>query len=100
MSDKRARTPEQRASRKADLLLASEVMREHAVGSFDDIGGRADVWGMRALWLKAWVSSPAVLAAAGGGAAFFAGLGKRGRGKWLGLMRWGWLAWRVLRRPR
>lgn len=92
--------PSARAERKANLLLASEVLRGQATLAVDDLGGRADRWAVR---LRAWrqvLANPAVLAAVGGGAAFFAASGPQQRGRfWRGL-RWAWLAWRVLRRPR
>lgn len=90
--------PVARAERKANLLLASEVMRGQAALAVDDLGSRADRWAVR---VRAWrhlLSNPVVLATAGGGAAFFAASGPRGRSRfWRGL-RWAWLAWRVLRR--
>ncbi|MDR7335759.1 hypothetical protein [Roseateles asaccharophilus] len=89
--------PRQRAQRKANLLLASELMRGQANLAFDDIGGRADGWVHRLQWIRGVFSQPAVLAAASGGAAFFATAGKQRRGKLLSMLRWGWLAWRLLR---
>ncbi len=87
--------PALRAQRKANLLLASEVVRGQAALSVDDLGERADGWVRRILSWRDLLTSPAVLAAAGGGAAFFAASGKQGRGKlWRGL-RWAWLAWRI-----
>ena len=90
--------PAARAERKANLLLASEVMRGQATLAVDDLGQRADGLVVR---VKAWqrlLSNPAVLAAAGGGAAFFAVGGGPLRSRlWRGL-RWAWLAWRVMRR--
>jgi hypothetical protein len=92
--------PALRAQRKANLLLASELMRGQASLAFDDIGGRADGWVHRLLWIKGVFSQPAVLAAASGGAAFFATAGRQRRNKLLAMLRWGWVAWRLLRRPR
>jgi hypothetical protein len=92
--------PAARAERKANLLLASEVMRGQAVLAVQDLGSRADRWAVR---IRAWrqvLSNPAVLAAVGGGAAFYAASGPQRRSRfWRGL-RWAWLAWRVLRRQR
>lgn len=92
--------PAQRAERKANLLLASELLRGQAALSVDDLGQRADGWALRLMAWRNLLSNPLVLAAASGGAAFFAGAGSRRRGKLLGLLRWGWLAWRVWRRQR
>ena len=67
--------PVARAERKANLLLASEVLRGQAALAVDDLGGRADRWAVR---INAWrnlLSNPLVLATAGGGAAFFAASG-------------------------
>jgi hypothetical protein len=90
--------PRLRAERKADLLLASELLRGQAQLAVDDLGQRADGWVRRALTLRDWLSNPIVLAAAGSGAAFFATAGQRRRGQvWRGL-RWVWLAWQVWRR--
>ncbi|HEY0955344.1 MAG TPA: hypothetical protein VGE36_11345 [Roseateles sp.] len=90
--------PAARAQRKANLLLASELMRGQAVAAFDSVGERADGWANRLLWIKGLFSQPAVLAVASGGAAFFAAAGRQRRGKLLAALRWGWLAWRLLRR--
>jgi len=85
----------QRAERKADLLLASALLRDQAALAVDDLGGRADGWTRRLLAWRALLSHPAVLAAAGGGAAFFAAGGPAWRGRlWRGL-RWAWRLWRV-----
>jgi hypothetical protein len=92
--------PAERAERKANLLLASELLRGQAVLSVDAIGQRADGWALRVMAWRRLLSNPAVLAVATGGAAFFAGAGRERRGKLLSLLRWGWLAWRVWRRER
>ncbi len=87
--------PALRARRKADLLLASELLRGQSALAVDDLGQRADGWVRRVLAWRDLLSSPVVLAAVGGGAAFFASARPQGRGKlWRGL-RWAWLAWRV-----
>ncbi|HEV6964407.1 MULTISPECIES: hypothetical protein [Roseateles] len=92
--------PGQRAERKANLLLASAVLRGQAVLAVDDLGDRADGLARRVLTLREWLSHPAVLAALGGGAAFFAGAGPRRRGLlWRGL-RWAWFAWQTWGRRR
>jgi hypothetical protein len=90
--------PRLRAERKADLLLASGLLRGQAQLAVDDLGQRADGWVRRVLTLRDWLSNPIVLAAAGSGAAFLATAGQRRRGQvWRGL-RWAWLAWQVWRR--
>ena len=92
--------PALRARRKADLLLASGLLRGQAQLAVDDIGQRADGWVVRVLAWRDLLANPVVLTAAGGGAAFFAASGKQRRGKlWRG-MRWAWLAWRVWGRGR
>lgn len=92
--------PRQRAERKADLLLASELLRGQAQLAVDDLGQRADGWVRRVLTVRDWLSSPVVLAAVGSGAAFFATAGQKRRGRfWRGL-RWAWLAWQVWQRRR
>jgi len=90
--------PLQRAERKANLLLASELRRGQAQRDVDDLGQRADGVVGRALKVRDWLSDPVVLAAASSGAAFFAAAGQKRRGQfWRGL-RWAWLVWRVVRR--
>ncbi|HEY8876303.1 MAG TPA: hypothetical protein VIN03_01995 [Roseateles sp.] len=90
--------PALRAQRKADLLLASGLLRGQAALAVDDLGGRADGWVSRILAWRNLLSNPIVVAAAGLGATLFAGAGQERRGKlWRGL-RWAWLAWRVLSR--
>ena len=90
--------PQLRAERKANLLLASELLRGQAQRDVDDLGQRADGLVNRVLTVRDWLSDPVVLAAAGSGAAFFAAAGRKKRGQvWRGL-RWAWLVWRVLRR--
>ncbi|WP_457417700.1 hypothetical protein [Roseateles sp. P5_E7] len=87
-----------RAERKANLLLASELLRGQAQRDVDDLGQRADGLVNRVLTVRDWLSDPVVLAAAGSGAAFFAAAGQKKRGQlWRGL-RWAWLVWRVLRK--
>ncbi len=87
--------PALRAQRKANLLLASQLMRNQAQVAFDDVGGRADGLVRRVLVVKEWFSHPVVMAAAGTGAAFFAGAGRQRRGKLWRAMRWGLMAWRL-----
>lgn len=89
--------PRLRAERKANLLLASELLRGQAQIAVDDLGERADGLVNRVLTVREWLSNPAVLAAATGGAAFFAAAGSKRRGKLMGALRWAWLAWRMLR---
>lgn len=90
--------PKLRDERKANLLLASELLRGQVQRDVDDVGERADDVVRRALVVRDWVTNPAVLAAASGGAAFFAAAGGRRRGKLMAAVRWAWLAWRVLRK--
>jgi len=90
--------PHLRAERKANLLLASELLRGQVQRDVNDLGQRGDGLVNRVLTVRSWLSDPTVLAAVGGGAAFFAVAGQKRRGQfWRGL-RWAWLAWRVLRR--
>jgi hypothetical protein len=90
--------PRLRSERKANLLLASELLRGQAQRDVDDLGQRADGLVSRVLTVRDWLTNPTVLAAASSGAAFFAAAGQKKRGQlWRGL-RWAWLAWRVLRK--
>lgn len=84
-----------RSRRKANLLLASELLRGQATAAVDDLGERADGLVNRVLVVRGWLSNPVVLAAASGGAAFFAAAGQRRRGRLIGALRWAWLAWRL-----
>ncbi len=86
--------PVARSQRKADLLLASGVLRGQADLALDDLGERADLWGRRWQWLRAQLSDPWVKAAGVAGAAFMAGSGRRRAHLWR-LARWGVLAWRL-----
>lgn len=90
--------PLQRAERKANLLLASELLRGQVQRDVTDLGDRADVVVNRVMVVRGWLSDPTVLAAAGGAAAFFAAGGQKRRSKLLGALRWAWLAWRIWRR--
>lgn len=90
--------PQQRAERKANLVLASQLLRGQAQRDVNALGQRADGVVNRALAVRDWLSDPVVLAAASSGAAFFAAAGQKRRGQfWRGL-RWAWLVWRVVRR--
>jgi len=92
--------PAQRSRRKADLLLASGLLRGQAALAVDDIGQRADGWARRVIAWRDLLSSPIVQAAAGIGAGLFAASGSKRRGTlWSGL-RWAWLAWRMWGRRR
>lgn len=87
--------PALRSRRKADLLLASQVMRGQAVLAADDIGQRADGWVRRVIAWRDLLTSPVVQAAAAVVAGLFAAAGRQRRGAlWRGL-RWAWLAWRM-----
>lgn len=88
--------PAKRDQRKADLILASELLRVQTMDAVDDLGQRADLWGRRWLWVKGWMSDPLVLAAGGGIAAFFASSGRRRRGQFWRAGRWLWMAWKLL----
>ena len=84
--------PAARAQRKANLLLASELMRGQAVAAFDQVGERADGWANRLLWIKGLFSQPAVLAVASGekkvkGPVNTLGSERRGRGPRGGMSR-------------
>lgn len=89
--------PAQRAERKANLLLASAVLRGQVQRDVDDVAGRADGVARRVLVVRGWLSDPLVQAAVGGGAAFFAASGRTRRHRLWSLLRWGWVAWRVWR---
>lgn len=87
--------PALRDRRKADLLLASALVRGQAQLAVDDLGQRADGWVRRVMAWRDLLANPVVLAAASTGAAFFAASGRQRRGQvWRGL-RWAWLAWRM-----
>lgn len=89
--------PRLRDERKANLLLASELLRGQVQRDVDDLADRGDGVVRRVLAVRDWLTNPVVLAAASSGAAFFASAGKNKRGQmWRGL-RWAWLAWRVWR---
>ena len=87
--------PAQRAERKANLLLASELLRGQAALSVDVVGQRADGWVRRVMSWRDLLANPIVLAVAGSGAAMFAGAGAQKRGKLTRGLRWAWLAWRL-----
>lgn len=87
--------PAQRDRRKADLLLASGLLRGQAALAVDDLGERADGWVRRVLAWRDLLTNPIVLAAAGAGATLFAAAGKPRRGQLGRGMRWAWLAWRL-----
>lgn len=90
--------PHLRAERKANLLLASELLRGQAQIAVADLGERADGLVRRVRVVRDWVTDPTVIAAASSGAAFFAAAGRKRRGQfWRGL-RWAWLVWRLVRR--
>lgn len=91
--------PAARERRKADLLLASGLLRGQAVIAVDDLGERADVWGRRWQWLRAQLADPWVQAAGAAGMAFMAGAGRRRAGIWR-LLRGGLVAWRLWRQTR
>jgi hypothetical protein len=89
-----------RDERKANLLLASQLLRGQAALAVDDVGQRADSWVLRVVAWRNLLTHPAVVAAAGGSAAFFAAVGPQRRGRlWRGL-RWAWLGWKLLQKRR
>lgn len=92
--------PAARSQRKADLLMASELLRGQAALAVDDLGQRGDAWVLR---VRAWrnvLSSPLVVAAVGGAGAFFAASGPQQRGRFWRALRWAWLAWRMYQQRR
>ncbi len=92
--------PAARAQRKADLLMASELLRGQAALAVDDIAQRADGLALRVMAWRRLLANPVVLSAAGAGTAFFAAAGPAMRGRfWRGL-RWAWLAWRLWQKRR
>lgn len=87
-----------RDRRKADLLMASGLVRGQAQLAVDDLGQRADGVAVRARAWRDLVANPIVLTVLSGGAALFAASGPKRRGKlWRGL-RWAWLTWKVLQK--
>jgi hypothetical protein len=84
-----------RAERKADLLLASQLLRGQAVLAVDDIGERADVWGRRWQAVRGWLADPVVLATGSAAAAFMAGASGGQRGPLIRGVRLALLAWRA-----
>ena len=96
-------TPAARAQRKADLLLASALLRGQATLAVDDLGERADRWGRRWQRLRGWWADP-LLRAVGGAAAgvFVAGAGRRpgSMRKGLRLALLAWRVWRLFGQPR
>lgn len=89
--------PRLRDERKANLLLASELLRGQVQRDVDDLADRGDGVVRRVLVVRDWLTNPVVLAAASSGAAFFAAAGKNKRGQLWRRLRWAWLAWRVWR---
>ncbi|MCE4555681.1 hypothetical protein [Pelomonas cellulosilytica] len=90
--------PALRTERKENLLLASTLLRGQMERDLDDLGERADGVARRVQVLRGWLKHPALQALVGGGAAFFATADRQRRHRLWGLLRWGWLAWRVWRR--
>jgi hypothetical protein len=98
-----ARLPQdagQRAQRKADLLLASQVLRGQIGLAGQDIGQRADRWGQRVLTVRRWLSDPLVVAVVGGGAAWFAASPPTRRGRLWRTAQWAWMVWQAYRSKR
>ncbi len=54
--------PAERAERKANLLLASALLRGQAAVAVDELAGRADGWAVRLMAWRNLLSNPIVLA--------------------------------------
>lgn len=91
---------EQRARRKGDLLLASQLLREQAGLAGHELGQRADRWGQRVMTVRRWLSDPLVVAVVGGGAALFAASPATRRGRLWRTAQWGWMVWQAYRSRR
>jgi hypothetical protein len=88
--------PRVRARRKQDLLLASGLAREQAVGAIGDLGQRADKVARGLIRLRAWVSDPQAWVVAGAAGSVLA-LTALPRVRSFRLLRWGVLGWRLWR---
>jgi hypothetical protein len=86
----------QRALRKQDLLLASQLARGQAMAAFDELGERADTLALRVARVRLWLSDPQLWLAgsAAGGLVLAIALRRTPARRWL---RWGFRAWRVWR---
>lgn len=85
--------PVERAQRKADLLLASQLLRLQADVALDQVGQQADRWALRWQMLRGWMGDLRVASAAVAAAGLWVGAGSRRAGLLRGL-RWCWMAWR------
>ncbi|PZP27892.1 MAG: hypothetical protein DI603_20565 [Roseateles depolymerans] len=85
--------PAERAQRKADLLMASQLLRLQADVALDQVGQQADRWALRWQALRGWVADARVVSAAVATAGLWVGAGSR-RGQLLRGLRWCWVAWR------
>jgi hypothetical protein len=110
MKSRWSASPAQRARRKQDLLLASQLMRLHADAALLDLGDRVDTWADRVAFarqaLRSFGTRPATATAAGAlGIAVMALRRHAGRsreaaqrgGVWVGAWSAGWAAWRMWR---
>jgi hypothetical protein len=52
--------PRARDQRKADLLVASALLRSHAAGAVHDLAGTADTVALRVRQVRAWLAVPYV----------------------------------------
>ncbi|HEY6132441.1 MAG TPA: hypothetical protein VIW70_00570 [Rubrivivax sp.] len=84
-----------RDARKRNLVLASHLARGQVVLAFDQIGQRADSAARVIARAHAALANPAVWAAGSAAGALLFGIVLR-RARWLSLLRWGFLAWRVM----
>jgi hypothetical protein len=92
--------PVRRERRKRDLLLASGLAREQALGALEEIGARADMVARGVIKVRAWVSDPQVWVAGGALGSALALLALP-RMRTFRLLRWGTLAaqvWKIARR--
>ena len=86
------------SQRKEDLLLASALARGQAIGSFNEVAGRADGIVARIVKLRQWLSNPLLWLVGGAAAVAATALSSR-RPQALraagSVLRWGLLAWRL-----
>lgn len=96
-----AQTPAQRAQRKQDLLMASQMLRLHAAEALDDLSDRVDGVARRLQSIRSFFTSPWGLGALGLVGAWIArGKAKAKKKSPLSLprlIRWAWLGWRFWR---
>jgi hypothetical protein len=91
--------------RRRDLLLASGLARNQALGAFEELAEQADTVADQVVSLRRWLSNPLVWTAASASGAFLLGIvlrrppaaGRAPRTGMASVLRWGWLAWRLWR---